>query len=150
MSSGYAPPRVLAGSMTVAQLAARVGVRPDTIRYYERVGLLPPAPRTSGAHRRYGDDAVDRLRFIKGTQRLGLRLKEIAVLLTVRDAGDCPCGPAEQLLRQRITELDAELDRLGTLRADVVRMAEALPARDCPDPVPGRWCPPEMNGRGGE
>ena len=73
--------------MSVAQVAARVGVRPDTIRYYERAGLLPPAPRTAGAHRRYGEDTVDRLRFIQDAQRLGLRLRDIATLLTVRDTG---------------------------------------------------------------
>jgi len=130
--------------MSVAQVAARVGVRPDTIRYYERAGLLPPAARTLGAHRRYGEDAIDRLRFIQGAQRLGLRLRDIATLLAVRDTGSCPCEPAEELLRQRIGELDVELARLNSLRADLVRMADALPDKNCPDPEPGRWCPPGM------
>lgn len=82
-------------SMSVAQLAVRVGVRPDNIRYYERSGLIPPAPRTAADHRRYGEDAVDRLRFIQGAQRLGLRLREIADLIAVRDTGNCPCEPTE-------------------------------------------------------
>lgn len=132
------------GSMSVAQLAGRVGVRPDTIRYYERAGLLKPPARTAGDHRRYGEDAVDRLHFIQGAQRLGLRLRAIETLLAVRDTGNCPCEPAEQLLRQRITEVDAELARLTALRANLVSMADALPAPDCPDPDPGKWCPPEM------
>ncbi|MBA3251504.1 MAG: MerR family DNA-binding protein [Geodermatophilaceae bacterium] len=131
-------------TMSVAQLGARVGLRPDTIRYYERSGLIPPAPRTTGDHRRYGEDAVDRLRFIQGAQRLGLRLREIADLLAVRDTGNCPCEPAEQLLRHRIIEIDAELARLTALRADLVRMADALPGNGPPDPEPGKWCPPEM------
>lgn len=131
-------------SMSVAQLAARVGVRSDTIRYYERSGLIPPAARTAGDHRRYGEDSVDRLQFIQGAQRLGLRLRDIADLLSVRDTGTCPCEPAEQLLRLRITEVDAELTRLATLRDALVRMVDALPAGDCPDPVPGTWCPPGM------
>lgn len=134
--------------MSVAQLAAKVGVRPDTIRYYERSGLIPPAPRTAGDHRRYGEDSVDRLHFIQGAQRLGLRLRDIANLLSVRDTGNCPCEPAEQLLRHRITEIDAELARLTKLREDLVGMADALPTGDCPDPEPGKWCPPQM--RGGE
>ena len=128
--------------MSVAQVAAKVGVRPDTIRYYERAGLLPPPPRTSGDHRRYGADVLDRLYFIQGAQRLGLRLREIATLLAVRDTGDCPCEPAEQLLRQRIGEIDAELARLSDLRADLSRMVDALPGDDCLDPEPGTWCPP--------
>jgi len=137
-------PAADSGLMSVAQLAGRVGVRPDTIRYYERAGLLEPPARTAGDHRRYGEGAVDRLHFIQGAQRLGLRLREIETLLAVRDTGNCPCEPAEQLLRQRITEVDAELARLGALRANLVRMADALPSPDCPQPEPGRWCPPEM------
>lgn len=110
-------------------------------------GLLPAATRTTGAHRRYGDDSVDRLHFIQGAQRLGLRLREIATLLAVRDTGDCPCEPAEQLLRKRIAEIDAELARLSVLRVDLLRMANALPDKDCPDPEPGKWCPPGLEGR---
>ncbi len=67
--------------LTVGQLAARAGVRADTIRYYERSGLLPEPNRTDGDHRRYGAADVDRLLFIRGAQRLGLRLSEIRELL---------------------------------------------------------------------
>lgn len=58
--------------MSVAELAAQVGVGRGTIRYYERVGLHPAPPRTTGDHRRYPAHMVDRLRFIQGCQRLGL------------------------------------------------------------------------------
>ncbi|HWN25419.1 MAG TPA: MerR family DNA-binding protein, partial [Actinomycetospora sp.] len=103
-----------------------------------------PAPRrTSGDHRRYDGLAVDRLQFIRGAQRLGLRLHDIRDLLAVRDTGECPCEPAEPLLRSRIAEIDAELDRLRRLRADLVAMADQLPSATCPDPVPGTWCPPD-------
>ena len=131
-------------SMSVAALARRVGVKPDTIRYYEKSGLLPPAARTMGDHRRYGEDSVDRLRFIQGAQRLGLRLRQIATLLEVRDTGNCPCQPAEQLLRERIAEIDSELGRLKALRTDLVRMVGALASDNRPDPEPGKWCPPGM------
>lgn len=97
-------------SLSVAQLARSVGVTPDTVRYYERVGLLPPPVRTRADHRRYDDTAADRLRFIQGAQRLGLRLREIKTLVEVRDTGSCPCQPAEVLLRQHITDVDAEID----------------------------------------
>ncbi|CAA9291930.1 MAG: hypothetical protein AVDCRST_MAG54-4522 [uncultured Actinomycetospora sp.] len=129
--------------LTISDLAARTGLRPDTVRYYERVGLMPEPRRTSGDHRRYDDLAVDRLQFIRGAQRLGLRLHDIRDLLAVRDTGECPCEPAEPLLRSRIAEIDAELDRLQHLRADLVAMADQLPSATCPDPVPGTWCPPD-------
>ena len=130
----------------VGELADAVGVRPDTVRYYERVGLLPPPARTPAGYRAYGTDAVDRLRFVQGAQRLGLRLRDIRDLLAVRDTGVCPCEPAEDLLRRRLAELDVEMARLAALRADMVAMIDAIPASDCPPPTPGTWCPPEEGG----
>ena len=130
--------------MRVAELAAAAGVGPDTVRYYERTGLLAPPPRTSGGYRSFPESAVERLRFIQGCQRLGLRLKEIGELLSLRDTGECPCEPAELLLRRRIAEIDAEAARLAALRADLVRMVDSLPEDGpCLDPEPGTWCAPE-------
>lgn len=129
--------------MRVAELAAAAGVRPDTVRYYERTGLLAPPPRTSGGYRSFPESALERLRFIQGCQRLGLRLKEIGELLSLRDTGECPCEPAEALLRRRIAEIDEETARLAALRADLVRMADSLPEDGpCLNPEPGTWCTP--------
>src|SRR5215207_3786943 len=102
--------------LRVAELAESVGLSADTVRYYERAGLLPPPARTPAGYRAYDDSAVDRLRFIQGARRLGLRLRDVAELLTVRDTGVCTCEPAEQLLRRRLAELDAEMTRLAQLR----------------------------------
>ena len=128
--------------LRVAELASEVGMTADAVRYYERAGLLPEPPRTPAGYRMYGPEMIDRIRFIQGAQRLGLSLTEIADLLAVRDTGTCPCEPAGVMLRRRIDEIDAEMARLITLRADLVAMAEAIPSTDCPDPVPGTWCPP--------
>ncbi|WP_448617282.1 heavy metal-responsive transcriptional regulator [Geodermatophilus sp. URMC 65] len=132
--------------LRVAELAAAVGVSPDTVRYYERAGLLPPPDRTAAGYRSYDAGAVDRLRFIQGAQRLGLHLADIRDLLTVRDTGTCPCEPAEDLLRRRLAEVDAQIARLVTLRAEMAAMVDALPAADCPPPTPGTWCPPTEGG----
>jgi DNA-binding transcriptional MerR regulator len=129
--------------LRVAELAAVVGVSADAIRFYEREGLLPAPERTAGGYRSYDAGTVERLRFIQGCQRLGLRLRDIADLLAIRDTGACPCEPAEELLRRRIAEVDAEMARLTALRAEMSAMAEALPSANCPPPVPGVWCPPE-------
>jgi DNA-binding transcriptional MerR regulator len=129
--------------LRVRELADEAGVSPDTVRYYERTGLLPPPARTASGYREYEPTAVDRLLFIQGAQRLGLRLRDIRELLAVRDTGTCPCQPAEVLLRRRLDELDAELRRLASLRGELVRMINGLPSKDCPDPVPGSWRPPE-------
>ena len=132
--------------LRVAELAAAVGVPPDTVRYYERAGLLPPPRRTATGYRSYDDRAVDRMRFIRGAQRLGLRLADIGALLEIRDTGTCPCEPAANLLLRRLAEVDAEISRLVALREEMAAMAEALPAADCPPPSPGTWCPPTEGG----
>jgi DNA-binding transcriptional MerR regulator len=132
------------GQLTVGQLASRTGVRADTVRFYEREGLLPVPQRTEGDHRRYGPADVDRLLFIRGAQRLGLRLAEIRELLAVRDTGACPCEPAEGLLRRHVAEIGKEIERLAALRAELLGMVTAMPGPDCPDPLPGTWCPPGL------
>jgi len=128
--------------MRVSELADAAGVAADTVRYYERAGLLPEPPRTAGGYRMYDAVSLDRLKFIRGAQRLGLRLRDIADLLAVRDTGVCPCEPAGELLARRLAEVDAEMARLAALRDQLAAMVRALPAGDCPPPAPGSWCPP--------
>jgi len=114
--------------------------------YLAVVCLLPAPRRTDGDHRRYGPANLDRLLFIRGAQRLGLRLAEIRELLAVRDTGVCACEPAERLLRRHLTDIDAEMARLAALRTDLSRMLDAMTGPGCPDPVPGTWCPPGLDG----
>jgi len=119
-------------ALTVSRLAAQAGVTPDTVRYYERAGVLAPQERSASGYRLYDQAQLDRLRFVKGAQRLGLRLREIRELLDVRDRGLCPCGHTEALLRRRIASLDAEVGRLKQLRGELSRMADRSTA-GCPD-----------------
>jgi DNA-binding transcriptional MerR regulator len=132
--------------LRVAELAASVGVGTDTIRFYEKTGLLLAPARTPADYRVYEASAVDRLRFIQGTQRLGLKLRDIKELLAIRDTGVCPCEPAEELLRRRLADVDAEMARLSALREQMVAMVEPLPSQHCPRPLPGSWCPPRTTG----
>ena len=124
--------------LTVAMLARRTGIPPDTIRYYDRAGLLPPAARSAAGYRQYDPAAVARLLFIKGAQRFGLRLREIAELLAVRDRGACPCGHAQALVRRRLVEVDLELARLAEVRAALAQLAADCAADACPDQR-GAW-----------
>src|SRR2546428_13917998 len=99
--------------MKVGELAETVGIAPDTVRYYEKVGLLPAPKRTASGYRAYADTAVDRLRFIQGAQRIGLPLNHIRDLPAVPHNGVRPCEPAEQLLPPRPAELLASTERLA-------------------------------------
>jgi len=127
---------------TVSQLAHAADVGPDTVRYYEREGLLPSPRRTPAGYRQYDVGMIDRLLFIQGAQRLGLSLADIRDLLSVRDTGECPCEPAELHLTKRLSEVDAEIARLLHLRDQMAEMLARIPTGDCPPPSPGSWCPP--------
>ena len=116
--------------LTVSKLADRVGVSPETVRYYERIGLLPEPDRSESGYRLYGDDAVQRLRLIKHAQRFGLRLEEVGELLQIRERGLCPCGHTRRLLERRVTELDEQIAALTTLRGDIGRILEDADATD--------------------
>ena len=99
-------------------MAAQVGARPSALRYYERVGLLPPARRISG-QRRYAADTIDRLHLIGFAKQAGFRLAEIRTLLTgtrERGRGTAVANGWRQLVPGKIAELEAELARLHETR----------------------------------
>jgi DNA-binding transcriptional MerR regulator len=132
-------------TLTVSDIAKRAGVSPDAVRFYEREGLLPPAPRSHSGYRQYDETTAERIQFIKGAQSFGLRLNEIRELLEITDKGACPCGHTKILLQQRMSELDEELDRLKSLRTDLERMSEL----DCPVDRMAEWpCVTEFVTRG--
>jgi DNA-binding transcriptional MerR regulator len=109
-------------TITVGKLARQAGLSSDTIRFYEKVGLLPEPPRTASGYRSYEERTIDRLRFIKDGQRLGLPLKDISELLEIRDQGQCPCGHTRSLLEKRLTEIQAEIGSLRRMEAEVKAM----------------------------
>jgi DNA-binding transcriptional MerR regulator len=134
-------------TLTVSALADRAGLSPDTVRYYERVGLLPPPARSAAGYRLYDQGMLGRLRLIKGAQRAGLRLREIGELLGVADRGQCPCGHTETLLQGRLVEVRAELERLRALEAELTRLLERQPDSPCPEvgsAAASWWCAGEV------
>lgn len=132
---------------TISSLAKSQGVRADTLRYYERLGLLSPKTRSSAGYRLYDAHDEDRLRFIKEAQRMGLRLADIKELLDVRDGGQCPCGHTDALVERRLAQVDEELARLAHLRDQLVELKERNGA--CRDFGPNDWSSSVMTTRGG-
>jgi DNA-binding transcriptional MerR regulator len=124
----------------VSDVAHAAGVSPHTVRYYERVGLLPSPARSDSGYRLYDPASVDRLRFIRGAQHVGLRLDDIAELLEVMDRGQCPCGHTDTLLRRRLNEVNDEVSVLTGMRDQLERLLETHPpASSCPDSNPDTW-----------
>lgn len=120
--------------MTVSQLADRVSTTADTVRYYERIGLLPEPRRSASGYRLYEGADVDRLRFVKQAQTFGLALDDIRELVAVRDRGLCPCGHTRILLENRVAGIDDQISELTQLRDQIHGMLDALVERDA-----GTW-----------
>ncbi len=103
----------------IGELARAVGVNPQTVRYYERAGLLPRAARTPSGYRLYDEEAVARLRFIKAAQSLGLSLREIREIIALSRAGRSPCARVRALLHQKVRELDHKIAQLRAFRREL-------------------------------
>lgn len=108
-------------SDSIGGLAAAAGVNVETVRYYQRRGLLGEPPRPPGEIRRYGEEHVRRLRFIRSAQAAGFTLDQIGELLAL-DATD-DRARARQLAELRIAELDAQIQHLGNVRTSLQRLA---------------------------
>ncbi|MFA5683058.1 MAG: helix-turn-helix domain-containing protein [Lysobacteraceae bacterium] len=105
--------------MKIGGAATASGSHVETIRYYERIGLLPVPPRTDGGYRDYSPAQVDRLRFIARGRALGFSLDEIRSLLRLAEAAELSCEEVDELARHHLAEIE---QRIGELR----RMAQAL------------------------
>lgn len=104
-------------TLTIGMLAQGAGVNVETIRFYQRKGLMDEPSRPEGGIRRYGEDDVARVRFIKAAQRLGFSLDEIAELLRLQDGTHC--DEASGLAQQKLEDVRRKL-------ADLTRMEQAL------------------------
>jgi MerR family mercuric resistance operon transcriptional regulator len=105
----------MGSNLTIGKVAQAAGVNVETVRYYERMKLLRQPPRPPGGVRRYADDAVARIRFIKRAQELGFSLAEIARLFALERAQSC--GAARSLAAEKLALVDARLADLGRMRA---------------------------------
>ena len=119
--------------MRIGKLAKAVGVSPDTLRYYEREGLLPPADRTASGYRDYGPEALSDMRFIKKAQALGLRLSEIREVLEISSGGLAPCEHVRSSVSRRLVEVEQRLKELRALRSTLRETLERLDRAPAPN-----------------
>lgn len=104
-------------ALTIGAAASAAGLTPKAVRLYEARGLLDAAPRTPAGYRTYVEADLSRLRFIAAGRNLGLRLDQIADILTAAHGGQRPCTTTRHLLNQRISEIDQVVTELAALRA---------------------------------
>jgi DNA-binding transcriptional MerR regulator len=115
--------------MRIGQLAQATGVSADTIRYYEKIGLLPRAQRTGSGYRSYASGAANRIRVIRNAVQLGFPLAEIAKVLRVRDAGGAPCRQVRDYARDLVAQIDARIVELDDERRAMLAMITAWDAQ---------------------
>ena len=107
-------------AMTIGRLAAAAGVHVETVRYYQRRGLLRAPSRAPGSARRYEAEDVGRLRFIRRAQGLGFSLAEVSELLEIQ--GQAACEQTRQLADRKLTDVRSRLQQLKRLESDLVSM----------------------------
>ena len=124
-------------SLTIGQMAKQAQVNIETIRYYERRGLLPEPPRTASGYRQYSEEAVVRVRFIKHAQQLGFSLREVLELLALRVDADTTCADVREFALAKMAEIERKLQMLEQMKQALDRLAamcqqEQAPTSACP------------------
>ena len=109
--------------MTIGQLAKMVGVNIETIRFYERRGILPQPARNKVGHRQYSQDTIMRTKFIKRTQALGFSLKEISELLSLRIEPGTTCADVKTRVDAKIMDVEKKIDNLKKIKAALLKLS---------------------------
>lgn len=110
---------IQADARLIGSVAKASGIPIKTIRYYEELGLLKTMGRTEGGFRLFSPDVLTRLNFIKRAQHLGMSLAEIREFLDVHDQGDLPCEQVQQKLRDKLVDIDRQIQQLQLLKQEV-------------------------------
>jgi len=124
----------------ISDLADQAGVTTKTLRYYERIGVLPAPSRSPSGYRDYRPDVLERLGFIRAGQAVGLSLGEIRQVVALRDRGETPCDHVYRLLQRRTADLDERIDELQALRRDLRALTKRARRLDPADCDPGGVC----------
>jgi DNA-binding transcriptional MerR regulator len=137
--------------MRISELADSVGVPTSTVRYYERVGLMAAADRTTSGYRDYGDEAAARLLFITRSRRMGLSCEQITALLPIWAGTNC--GAAQERVGRLVVEKQAEIaDRIAELEEFAAQLDAVRASLDAEAPLGAcrrdlTCCVPESAGR---
>lgn len=122
--------------MTIGQLASAVGVNIQTVRYYERRGIIPEPGRAASGYRQYDGEALARLRFVRRAQELGFSLDEIEELLSLRVEDRSSCSAVETKTRAKLEDVQGKIRELKRMEHVLEKLAASCAAReptaDCP------------------
>jgi len=123
-------------SLTIGRLAKQAGVNLETVRFYERRGLLPKPPRSASGYRLFPSDAAQRLRFIRRAKELGFSLKEIRELLSLRVSRTTTSRDIRTRAEVKIADIDAKIKSLESIKKTLRKMTNVcegcVPVAECP------------------
>ena len=123
-------------NLTIGKLAKRTNVNLETIRYYERQGLIPEPPRNQSGYRQYSHDAVTRTLFIRRAQALGFSLKEISKLLSLRVEPGTTCGDVKARVEAKIEDVEHKIAELTKIKVALLSLVDKCagkgPIGECP------------------
>jgi MerR family mercuric resistance operon transcriptional regulator len=120
---------------TIGAMSKRTGVNIETIRYYERIGIMPNPPRTAGGQRVYGESHMKRLTFVRRGRELGFPLDDIRALLSLVDGGEFTCGEVKDLTVAHIADIRhkvADLRRMEKVLKEIASKCDGGDVPDCP------------------
>lgn len=120
-------------TLTIGALGRRSGVNVETIRYYERIGLLPNPPRTEGGHRLYGLEHVKRLAFVRRSRELGFSIEEIRALLELVDSGAYTCGEVKAMTETHLENVRSKISDLRKLERTLGGIASQCEGGEVPE-----------------
>lgn len=123
--------------LKIGDVAKRSGIGIETLRFYEKSGLIERPARTTSGYRLYTTDVLDRLVFIKQAQALGFSLDQIGRIIGEARSGQSPCAEVREIVRQQLVEVDQRIQALQTYRAAI---AETLDAWELTGQAPGQVC----------
>ncbi len=123
-------------SLTIGKVAREAGVNVETVRYYERRGLIERPSTLRGAYRAYPPETVARIRSVKRAQKLGFSLEEIAELLAMSADAEARCGDVLAQAERKMAEIDEKVKTLRAVRRSLGKLADAcrmeMPVTECP------------------
>lgn len=118
--------------LTIGKIAEATGVHLETIRYYERIGLMPKPQRTSGGYRSYDDDHLNRLSFIRRARELGFGIAQVNALLALAEPAQASCAEVKSLTISHLEVVRAKIDDLKKLELILARTVEQCSGRAVP------------------
>ncbi|MGB3470815.1 MAG: helix-turn-helix domain-containing protein [Erythrobacter sp.] len=111
--------------MRIGELAKVTGTKAETIRYYEREGILPPADRTDSNYRDYSQDHLAALTFVRRARALGFSMAQVRELLALSDHDEKPCENVDNLVKDQLLEVERKISDLSALRDELMQLSRS-------------------------